>query len=272
VPHPDLGASLIDARLQFHHAAQFATALGISYLTPQADDSHTNLGWDARLGALRSRAASGLRGPVSIAVQPADLTLHVMRDGSTAATLPLHGRTISAATDDIRAALADYGLDGARYTLQRHFEIPRHAVDDGAPFDTSRGQAFAEVAAWYELASATLEAIAAATPGASEVRTWPHHFDIATLVAVAPGRTTGAGMSPGDQSYGEPYFYVNAYPAPTVDRLTIILEGGGHWHTSGWTGAVLPGSRLTSDVAGQPDQVRAFLDSALAACRSLVLG
>lgn len=272
MPRPDLAASLTDARLQFHHAAQFATAIGISYLPPREDDSHTNLGWDARLGALRSRAASGLRGPVSIAVQPADLTLHVMRDGTTAATMPLHGRTIAAAADAIRAALEDCGLDGARYTLRRHFGIPRHAVDDGAPFDTSRSETFAELAAWYELASATLEAIAAATPGASEVRTWPHHFDIATLVTLAPGRTTGAGMSPGDESYGEPYFYVNAYPAPPADRLTMALDGGGHWHMEGWIGAVLPGSRLTSDVAGQPDQVRTFLASALSACRSLVLG
>jgi len=271
VPRPDLATSLTDARLQLHHAAQFATALGISYLAPQEDDSHTNLGWNPALGALESRAAPGPRGPVSIAVQPADLTLHVMLAGATAATIPLHGRTIASATGAIRAALGDCGLDGARYTLRRHFEIPRHALDDGAAFDTARSVAFAELASWYEAASTALEVVARTTPGASEVRTWPHHFDIATLVTVGAGRSTGAGMSPGDDSYDEPYFYVNAYPAPTGDRLTAVLDGGGHWHTAGWIGAVLPGSRLTSDATAQPGQLQAFLSSALASCRALVL-
>jgi len=39
-----------------------------------------------------------------------------------------------------------------------------------------------------------------------------------------------------------------------------------------WFGAVLPGSRLTSDAAGQEAQVRAFLNSAVEACTRLVTG
>ena len=53
--NPGLSRELAESRLQLHYAAQFATALGISYLDAKPDDSHTNLGWDARHEALASR-------------------------------------------------------------------------------------------------------------------------------------------------------------------------------------------------------------------------
>ena len=69
-----MAASLSDARLQAHHAAQFATAAGISYLPPEADDSQTNLEWLPELGALASHVIPG-PSPFRIAVRVSDLTL-----------------------------------------------------------------------------------------------------------------------------------------------------------------------------------------------------
>jgi hypothetical protein len=77
-------------------------------------------------------------------------------------------------------------------------------------------------------------------------------------------------MSPGDDYYDEPYFYVNVYPVPSKDRLVARLDGGGTWHTRDWIGAVLPSSRLSTDVTAQSQQVRDFLESALAAGRALL--
>ena len=48
------GARLSDARRQLHHAAQLATAFGISYLPKKPDDSHTNLEWIESNSALAS--------------------------------------------------------------------------------------------------------------------------------------------------------------------------------------------------------------------------
>src|SRR3990172_8529208 len=112
---PDLAPTLTDARLQFHHAAQFATALGISYLPPQLDDSHTNLGWDQSLGALTSRSALGAAGPGALGVRAAALALLVLGDGDPIrATVPLQGLTLTGASDTIRSALAAGGLDASR--------------------------------------------------------------------------------------------------------------------------------------------------------------
>jgi hypothetical protein len=183
-------------------------------------------------------------------------------------TTPLHGRTVDDAASWIRERIVDSHADASRFTLSKHYSIPHHAVEDGGAFDASARASFEQLAAWFELAAAALARVRAATEG-SEIRCWPHHFDIATLVTVAPDRTVGAGLEPGDVYYDEPYFYVNMRPEPPRAALTAPLAGGGVWHTHEWLGAVLPASRL-GDTAAVRDQADAFLDSAVGACRALV--
>jgi len=62
---------------------------------------------------------------------------------------------------------------------------------------------------------------------ASDVLCWPHHFDIATLVTFASDRSSSVGLSPGDGSYDEPYYYVNVHPQPDPAQLTDRLKGEG---------------------------------------------
>ena len=263
--NPTTAMQLSDARLQLHHAAQFAAAVGISYLTPRPDDSHTNLGWDPRLEALRCREVRALSHAVRVAIRPRDLTLLILLDGSIGQRIPLHGSTMSQVESSLRSALASCGLDSRRLTMRRHYDIPEHRVARGSSFDITRTADFAELAHWYGNAAALLSEFKRQL-GSSDVRCWPHHFDIATLASVAPGQTCGMGMSPGDAQYGEPYFYVNAYPRPSADTQQAALAGDGFWNTERWFGAVLPASRLTKDITRQKAQVRAFMDSAIEAC------
>ena len=269
--HPALSTQLSESRLQLHYAAQFATALGISYLTPKADDSHTNLGWDGRLEALKSRGVRTSSHLTEVAIRPSDLTLLVLLDGSIGNRIPLHGSTIGQAEIALRDALSSAGLNGKRFTLNRHYELPAHPVSQGANFDTSRREALEQLTAWYANASGVLEDFRSRIRS-EEVRCWPHHFDIATFAPFAPGRSSSIGMLPGDEMYPEPYFYVNAYPAPAPQAMPdeSALAGGGVWNSDGWFGAVLTGSRLTADPSAQAEQIHAFLDSAFRTCASLL--
>jgi hypothetical protein len=268
--------ALVDARQQLHHAAQFATAVGISYLPPASDDSHTNLEWVASLGALASRfTTSGVPFRLAVRVSKPALLL-VDEHNEMRASCSLNGHTIDDVMRWIRVMLADFEVNVRQYTLEKHFSIPPHPVSSGAPFNTAdSGAEFEELSRWYGNAAALLERVAVATPGASEVRCWPHHFDIATLIEVShatgnmPARTVGMGLEPGDQYYAEPYFYMNMSPAPRKGAALPPLSGGGDWHTHEWIGAVLPASRLTTP--DQRAQVDAFVGSALTACRQLVL-
>ncbi len=260
---------LADARHQVHHALQFVSALGISFLPAAADDGHTNLGWEASLDALVSRHVPGPQGETTVALRVADLALLVRVNHTPRAVVPLHGQTLEHARAALATHLAVAGLDGARYHLRRHFDIPPHEVAGGAPFDASDRPAFHALGQSLANAHAVLEPLAKAR-GGSEVRLWPHHADLATLFTLAPGRTTGAGLALGDGYYQSPYFYVNAYPTPDRSRLTDTLGGAGRWHTHEWVGAVLPLTDLAHDGELQGAQIHAYLDSALRATTRLL--
>jgi hypothetical protein len=247
-------------------------ALGISYLPPRPDDSHTNLEWIPAIDALASRPVHGTSSPVRLAIRPNLFSLLMLDEsGTPTATFRLNGRTRSGATRWVRAQLAERGLDPAAYTLDKPYTIPHHAVADATPFNSTNVSRFDELSSWYSDASIALEKVAASMPHASEVRCWPHHFDIATLIELAPGKTIGVGMEPGDQYYREPYFSVNPYPRPGADLPRPRLGGEGIWHTHEWLGAVLPASRVVASTSGQQSQVDEFIGSAVHACMSLLL-
>jgi hypothetical protein len=181
----------------------------------------------------------------------------------------LHGRTILEATQWIREQIAPLGVDAPRYTLKRHYDIPAHPVALGDSFDASDRSQFEELSKWFANGASILGSLARSIPEASEVRCWPHDFDIATLIPVAHEHTVGAGLEPGDNYYDEPYFYINMNPQPSAAQArSRPLWGRGTWHTRKWLGAVLTGSRLEG-ASKQEWQVREFVDSAVSACRAL---
>lgn len=267
---PSHAAALTDARLQLHHAAQFAAGFGTSYVAPSRDDSHSSLGWGAESAMLTSHEVATPRGRIAVGLRVPDLSILVTRDAATAFELPLRGQTIADAERSLRSALAAEGLDPTRFARPGHYTIPPHPVAGGAPFDDHSMSALAELARWFGNAAIALARVVSRHSGASAVRVWPHHFDIATLISLSHGRSTGAGLELGDGYYAEPYWYVNAVPRPPIDQLTTTLAGSGHWHTHEWVGAVLPGSRVLGDAAAQGAQVDAFLSSALAETYALL--
>ena len=233
----------VDARLQCHHALQVATRIARAYLPEQADDSHTNFGWE--VDALFGHPIGSPSGEFQAGLQIAQLALwigdhHVLLDGLTLAD----------ALEWAGSQVQSLGLDPAGLSKPLHFTIPTHPVAEGARFAWHAHQrAFEELGGWYALAYELLEEVREKNNGSS-VRCWPHHFDIATLIDLGEGRSVGAGLSPGDESSPEPYFYVNVWPYPAPDRLPALQHG--RWNTQGWTGAVFAGR----------DGAREFLEEA----------
>ena len=270
-------ARLAGARIQAHWAAQVLSAAGETLLPHVPDTSHTAMSWDAARAALVGREIPG-PAPCRFALRVADLTL-LLRDpgGGTLDAFALAGRTLQEGYAWLaRAVGARLGspLDGP--LSRASWDLPAHPVADGRPFAAAPAET-TELARWFANAALALGRLASATAGASPVRCWPHHFDLATLVVLRPGsdsedaHTIGVGFSPGDAYYAEPYWYVTPYPHAEEPELPA-LAGGGAWHTQDFLGAVLPGSRLVSagGADAQERRTREFLDSAVRACRALV--
>jgi len=276
---PRLGSvdpkELVDARLRAHWAVQVPSAVADAVAERLPDDSQSNLGWDAGRGALVTNV---LPGDLQAGLRLRDLTLLFLEDASGEARtreLPLDGKTLDEALAFARDQVASRA---SREIGLREYDMPDHAVRSrGAPFTARDTEEFAELARWFAGADVLLAEVAARESGASTVRCWPHHFDLATLIVLDPykdpesARSIGVGLSPGDDSYAEPYYYMNPWPRPDrEDRPS--LDNGAVWHEDGWFGAVLPASRIdtTAGASAQEAQVRGAIASAIRADRVLL--
>jgi len=261
--------ALAEARLKLHHAAQIVSGVGRTLLPKQDDDSHTNLGWDRRLGALVSRRVERDR-PFSAALEFVALRLMLLDENDEAlVTASLRRMTVDegyAWLGEGVAARLGHVLESGFAPL--HYELPDHPVASGARFVVEDQSAFSELARWFHNADLLFAELRAAEPKMSEVRCWPHHFDLGALITLDDGKQIGLGMSPGDSTYEQPYLYCSPYPQPSPDDLPA-LDAIGHWHTEGFVSVVLPGDRLVVE-QDQPTAARAYLAGALQACRTVL--
>ena len=268
-------ASVADARMQAHHAAQIIVSAAISYLPRRDDDSHTNMEWLPAHGMLATNVLDAKRS-LRLGLRVDALELSALEAGHERSAFPLDGRTLPDALVWLSNTLTSADLDPARLTIEKHYRIPPHPVESGAPYRLGDGSALRELAHAYHDAWLVTSAVRDRTPGASEPRCWPHHFDLATLITLQKGsdsttRTIGVGLSPGDESYDELYFYVTPYPSPPADALGRLVIG--RWHTTGWLGAVLTRTELVrGGEAGQADRALAFVDAAVVECRRALSG
>jgi len=267
---------LTDARLTAHWLAQIIGATGEALVPPESDFSHTSMSWSNDRRALLGRATP--RG-TQVALRLPDLSLHVLRSDGRDVSTSLDGLTLQNAlrwtVNELERA---EGGPLARNPEIPEYEMPEHPVGSGAAIAPPSAERLEELARWYANADRLAGFVRANTLGASPVRCWPHHFDIATLVTLDPpgtdpdtARSIGFGLSPGDASYVEPYFYINPWPFPARRDGHPPLAGGAHWHTEGWFGAVLPASAIEGSAAAQAEQVLEYAKSAMAADR-IILG
>ena len=259
---------LREARLQAHHALQWLARAARAFVPPRSEDLHTNLDWDDTFDGFVTHP---LTDDLRLGLRPTELTLVVV-SASEQVSLNLDGRTDADARLRLGDLLAAHDLDSALLDAKSPYEIADHPVAHGAAYDAaSLGDERSDLAAWFANADRSLgrvrETMIARGLAPSPVRTWPHHFDVATFTLLEGGnaehvRSVNAGLSPGDEHYEEPYFYVSPYPYPDATRLPALPFG--HWNTRGFTAAVLPAGKIMamSDRQATGDD---FLDAAVAA-------
>lgn len=243
--------ALVEARLTAHHAAQWATRAARANLAAAPDDSHSAFAWDDAQRALVSQPLAAKPGPLRVGLRIEDLQLLVLRDDAIASQFALDGRANSSIGNWLDAQLAAAGLKPAT-SVEIPYTIDAHPVAHGAEYRLS--EASKELARWYQASAETLDALraklAALNPSPSPVRCWPHHFDIATLIALDAGsgehaRSIGVGVSPGDGSYVQPYAYISPWPYPDASKLPAAPHPG-RWHTEGFVAIVATGEALLS--------------------------
>jgi hypothetical protein len=267
---------LAGMRLQTLWAAQLVAAVAAAHVRPAADGSHIAMEWisgqellvGARpFGGRQFRAGLRIAGFAVVLLDMMDRPLE---------ELFLDGRTLSDARSWLENGIASYTESDPVRLQVPAFDIPNHPVAGGRVFSLESGDACVELARWYAGAEVVLRELAAVTPNSSPVRCWPQHLDLRTRITVAAADRPRSdlvilvGMSPGDSTFPEPYWYVA--PSTMVSSVTLpALSHGGEWHVGDWTGAVLRARRLLpGSAAGQRERLVVFLNDAITAACDLL--
>ena len=264
---------LREARLQAHYAAQWLGRVGSAFIPPQPDYSHTGMSWN---DALVGFTTDAMKDETRLGLRINDLVfVFLNKEGARTSSFPLNDRSDKDVRRWLGEQLGARGMDARLLDKTSSYEIPAHAIAKGAPYGVIEiSDSLRELAGWFADAEAALDRIRKQMTGrslsASPVRCWPHHFDLATLISLDEGagehgHSVNAGLSPGDEYYDEPYYYVSPYPHPDAAALPPLPKLG-HWHTRDFTAAIAPASRIVKAKdrkAETDDFLLAAVDSAI---------
>lgn len=239
---------LIEAREQLHQAVQIVAMVARSLNPKVSDDHYANLDWSPQYQAFVGRCI--LDKDLSVALRPHDFNLLILDDSGIRCHLSLSGNTQEKAIDFIQDEFKKLGVDPNKFSMELPYEIPTYETSKGQAFDIKKMEAFQELARYFANTNLVLQSVIKEEHSANEIRIWPHHFDISTLITVEAhddpekAKTVGLGLSPGDEHVAEPYFYITPWPYPDLKQVNLPELAVGTWHTDGWVGNVLKASEV----------------------------
>lgn len=227
---PDLTVDWPATRQALHQAAQILGAVRAAVAPPQINYLH--LGLKVSPGRLTT-------GPLgALGEWQLDLRTQTLRwypIGGLPVALPARGVTQRALTGTVVRVMAHAG---------HHPPIDRARLGGEEPLAPNPATAAAYGDALTAI-YAVLERLRAALPGAKTPPVvWPHGFDLSFLwfprrIESEEAPHMSFGFSPASAGLDRPYFYAYAHPVP-AGMTALPLPDPARWHTSGWTGLVLP--------------------------------
>lgn len=240
---------LVQVREQFHQAVQNVAAVGRSFLPKSEADEHANLEWDFDLQRLVGRwVEADIKFRSSISLSEFEVYL-VDENFKTISSVIMQDLRQTDVMVWLEFKLSSLGADFSKINLSYPYAIPEYPMAKKEAFHIVNERAAQEMSRLYNNTAYLLKKLLKNEKNASEVKCWPHHFDIAARVTLLDtgdpetSRSVNIGMSPGDKYYNEPYFYCSPWPYPTKNLLDLS-QLKAHWHQEEWIGAVLPVSQL----------------------------
>ncbi|MEO1022815.1 MAG: hypothetical protein AAFW89_09730 [Bacteroidota bacterium] len=255
---------LNEAQNQLHYAVQFIALAG-KYLTATAeDDSHTNMAWNHQLSQFEGRVIDD---KIKIVVHLPSFSLRIVsEDDHLLCTLELNKKPFQEVFDWMKERLPDFDVDTSLLERTMHFELPDHPVGHVSPFQMPDDELLNQLALHRSNSQRLLESVASPFEQASEIRTWPHHFDHGISIPLeldstgAVLRSFSVGYAIHDTLVDEPYVYVTQRKKDEVISYDDAPElAFGQWLPEKLQGAVLPFSELTT-VDYQQEKIVRFID------------
>jgi len=242
------GRTLIPTIQMLHQAAQFVAMVSNSYLAKKEDDSQNNFNWNNTTSSLESQ---WIKIPTVRAILDIESFELYIDKYINLETLSLNGLTKEKVILDLQEALKTASVDSARLKPITQFSIPFHSVDDGLPFTKPANAFLNEWSRYLSNTQLLLQEIQSQFEWASDVRVWPHHFDMGLYIPVTRDgegqdiQSIGLGLAIPDSYVSEPYFYINHWSKNAIEYPEHLPKlCCGYWNTKDWNGLVLPSSAV----------------------------
>ena len=224
------------------------------------------LEWRDEAQALASGLCAHDREPFRAGVRPGDAALVLLdREDSVLAVHPLEGSSLDEAVAWLREQLSKRDIPA---------ELPAPGYRE--VIDTAHRPSLTELGRWIGNADRLLRNLSRHTEKASPPRfdaESGEHCTRFSLPARAgePARDVAVGLSCGDASVAEPYFFARPRPVD-VETPLPTLPRGARWVREPAIEAVMPCSSVASDrsPSAQADRVATFIEAAVPAAHDLV--
>ncbi len=224
---------------EVHKIIQYLAAAGNSFLPRKQDDSHTNLQSLTSCGCLTTRPLNK-NGDV-LAFSYSSFTLEWWIYQGDKIKLSLDGTTHHDIVKWITERTKANGITKP-YKTQMHYELPYNQVDEYYTFHLENKPRLNEIMHYRILAHLALEDTLQELKPHTEIRVWPHHFDIASLYTINKSKKhiIGLGMSIPDSTNNGFYLYVKGYAGEQVIDVSGVSDlHYGNWDTT-FNGAIMP--------------------------------
>ena len=223
---------------ELHIASQYIVAAGISFLEKQADDSHTNLGWDVKTSSMTGQylKEDGLH----MALSYLDFSIEFRRKDRVLAKIPLsssrHGDNIKWIEEVFRDLLFKQP-----YHFKLHYSLPYEDLNVDYVFPYRDQNSLNELSVLRSIAFTVLSEHSSEHNEPTSVRIWPHHFDTGILLWLSDMESIGLGLSIPDKMVDQYYFYASGWQGhEMMDTSKFQPLNGGSWKSDQWKGAILP--------------------------------
>jgi len=221
----------------FHLVSQYLAAASISFKSKKDDDSHTNLIWNVESSSLSTQSLNDDGITMSLSFRSFKLTWN---DKTSTKDFDLNGKSHAEILKWI-VLMVEASTINKTYQYQFHYDLPYSSVENEDIFNAGDAKEVNEIIGNLDLAQKEFKEFLAASELESDLRVWPHHFDLGGFVLLQNGTGLGFGLGIPDSVSDTPYIYVSGYKGHdpvSTDSFTELSIG--NWQSGSWNGAVLP--------------------------------
>ncbi len=264
-----------EARKQAHNAVQWLARYARCFLLAVPDDSHTALLWNPFHGSLNTAPIEVRNNQVIFSFDFFTLAIQAKTSlGSILFEIPINGLTNPEVEKKFREILSKFGFPLSLFETELPYSLGPWEMADEERYEIRHFRKGAvELSKYFTNAQNLIRAVGQKRRQTFECFCWPHHFDLATFIVVEENddpekaKSVGFGLSPGDETYEDPYFYITPWPYPEDPEKTK-LPAPVFWHTKGFVAGIVTADGIKDKaVAGN---LGTSLHESISICESLL--